>query len=42
MIHLYRGIIVAVVLLTTTANLFSQVKGKVIDASTKEPVAGAT
>ena len=42
MIHLYRGVIIAVVLVTTSVNLFSQVKGRVIDASTKEPVAGAT
>src|SRR6476620_7628543 len=40
--HLYRGIIIAVVLVATTISLHSQVKGKVIDASTNEPVPGAT
>ena len=42
MINLYRAIIITVVLLTASINLRSQVKGRVIDASTKEPVPGAT
>jgi iron complex outermembrane recepter protein len=42
MIHLYRGIIVAVVMMATSLSVHSQVKGIVMDASTKEPVAGAS
>jgi iron complex outermembrane recepter protein len=42
MIHLYRRIIIAAVLVTASVSLYSQVKGKVIDASTKEPVPGAS
>lgn len=42
MIHLYRGIIIAVAFVTASVSLYSQVKGKVIDDSTNEPVSGAT
>ena len=42
MINLSKGVIIAVVLIATSVNLYSQVNGRVIDASTKEPIAGAT